>query len=255
MIDIHCHILPGVDDGARTLEDSLQMAEQAVNEGITHILCTPHHNNGVFLNSRNKVIPRVAELQEEFDRRQLPLTLFEGQEVRLSGDIMQRIQRDEILFADLDDTYLLVEFPSTNVPVFAEQVLFELCSHRITPVIVHPERNRQLMRHPNELIPFIEMGCLGQVTCSSYLGNFGKEIAHAAQVMIEHNMVHVLASDAHNTKGRGFFMQEAYKLLEKEFGRETRQMFEQTAKDIVNGDPVTVEPAIPVSKHKFGLFR
>lgn len=255
MIDLHCHILPEVDDGARTQEEAFKMAEQAVSEGITHILCTPHHNNGVFLNPKNKVISKVAALQSELDRCQLPLTLFEGQEVRLSGDLMHRIQRDEILFADLEDIYILIEFPSSNIPVFAEQVLFELRSNKITPVIVHPERNRQLIRRPNDFLPFLEMGCIGQVTCGSYLGNFGKEIARTAKLMIEHHMVHVLASDAHNITGRGFFMKAAYELLEKEFGSSKRLLFEQTAKDIVNGDVFSKKQAVPVNPYKFGLFR
>ncbi|MGO2083611.1 MAG: CpsB/CapC family capsule biosynthesis tyrosine phosphatase, partial [Vagococcus sp.] len=104
-IDIHCHILPGVDDGAQELENSLAMAEVAVAEGITHILCTPHHNNGVYMNPKNETIRRIASLQEEFDRRKIPITLFEGQEIRLSADLTHRIEAQDILFADLTDTY------------------------------------------------------------------------------------------------------------------------------------------------------
>ena len=82
LVDIHCHILPGIDDGAQTIEDSIAMAEVAVSEGITHILCTPHHNNGVYMNKKDQVIPRVAELQAVLDEKEIPLTLYEGQEVR-----------------------------------------------------------------------------------------------------------------------------------------------------------------------------
>ena len=89
MIDLHCHILPGVDDGAQTIEDSLDMARYAVKQGITHILCTPHHNNGKYINPKNEIIERVALLQERFDQEQIPITLLEGQEVH-SFSIIQK---------------------------------------------------------------------------------------------------------------------------------------------------------------------
>ena len=106
MIDLHSHILPGVDDGAQTLEDSLEMARKAISQGITHLMCTPHHNNGKYNNPADKIIREVANLQGELDKRGLDLTLLEGQEVRLTEFLLTAIQRDEILFTDLDNTYL-----------------------------------------------------------------------------------------------------------------------------------------------------
>lgn len=96
MIDLHCHILPNVDDGAGNMETSLAMAKEAVTQGITHILCTPHHNNGRYENSKATVIPAVALLQAELDKQQIDLTLFEGQEVRITGDLLQEIKDDQI---------------------------------------------------------------------------------------------------------------------------------------------------------------
>ena len=97
LVDVHCHLLPGIDDGAQTIEDSLAMARLAVAEGITHILCTPHHNNGTYLNPKGQVIEAVSKLQAELDAADIPLTLFEGQEVRLSHDLMKRIAQNDIL--------------------------------------------------------------------------------------------------------------------------------------------------------------
>ena len=253
LVDIHCHILPGIDDGAQTIDDSLEMAKVAVSEGITHILCTPHHNNGVYLNPKNQVIPKVAELQAVLDQEKIPLTLFEGQEVRISADLMKRVAQNEILFTDLADTYILIEFPTMEVPMYAHRTLFELCTNGYVPIIVHPERNAQMMKNPNLMIPFIEMGCLAQVTCGSYVGQFGKEIQRVSKVMIEHNLVHMLASDAHNIKGRHFFTKEAYKKLEKEFGEQKVQEYQQIVKNIVNGEKV--EKRQPEEyKKKFSLF-
>ena len=108
MIDLHCHILPGIDDGSDTLEDSIAMAEKAIRQGITHILCTPHHNNGSYDNPKSEVITHVADLQAEFDKHNIALTLLEGQEVRITGELINEIKQDEILFTDLEDTYILI---------------------------------------------------------------------------------------------------------------------------------------------------
>ncbi|MGO3731993.1 MAG: tyrosine-protein phosphatase [Vagococcus sp.] len=252
-IDIHCHILPGIDDGAKNVEASLEMAREAVSQGISHILCTPHHINGTYINPKKDVIGHVAELQQVLDSEDIPLTLYEGQEVRLSGDLIKRIAENDILFTDLEDTYLLIEFPSMEIPAYAEQALFELITNGYRPIIVHPERNAHVIHNPDVLIPFIKMGCLSQVTCGSYVGQFGKDIQKVSKKLIEQNLAHVIASDAHNTKYRGFYMAEAYAKLEKEFGEEKRQHFEQTVKDVINGDRVKLLP-ITESKKKFSLF-
>lgn len=253
LVDIHCHILPGVDDGAQNIADSLDMARVAVSEGITHILCTPHYNNGDYLNKGDDIIRSVQMLQHELDKEGIPLTLFEGQEVRISGDIVSRIKKGEILFADLDNRYILIEFPFSTLPLYAEQALFELCSLGYIPVIVHPERNVKFMEDPNRLLPFLDMGCLTQVTNGSYLGLFGKKIQKASKIMIEQNMTHVLSSDAHGISKRGFYMKKAYDMLEKEYGSQKRAEFEQVAKNIVNGDTIRVKPAERYQK-KFKLF-
>ena len=124
MIDLHCHLLPGIDDGARTLEDSLAMAELAIAEGITHILVTPHHKNGSYENVKTVIEKKTAELQAEFDKRDIALTLFPGQEVRLNGELLTDVNNDEILFADLDNQYLLIEFPTLSIPHYAESLFF-----------------------------------------------------------------------------------------------------------------------------------
>lgn len=204
MIDLHSHILPGVDDGAQTLEDSLEMARKAISQGITHLMCTPHHNNGKYNNPADKIIREVANLQGELDKRGLDLTLLEGQEVRLTEFLLTAIQRDEILFTDLDNTYLLIEFPTNEVPIYAEQVFYQLLNRGQVPVIVHPERNAVFREEPNRLVSFLEMGTLTQLTAPSIVGIFGSDIQQTARQMLEHNMLYMVASDAHNLRHRTF---------------------------------------------------
>lgn len=239
MIDLHSHILPGVDDGAQKLEDSLEMARKAISQGITHLMCTPHHNNGKYNNPADKIIREVANLQGELDKRGLDLTLLEGQEVRLTEFLLTAIQRDEILFTDLDNTYLLIEFPTNEVPIYAEQVFYQLLNRGQVPVIVHPERNAVFREEPNRLVSFLEMGTLTQLTAPSIVGIFGSDIQQTARQMLEHNMLYMVASDAHNLRHRTFLMKEAYKEIEKIGGKEMVEAMQQMAKDLVNGDPVT----------------
>lgn len=238
MIDLHSHILPGVDDGAQTLEDSLEMARKAISQGITHLMCTPHHNNGKYNNPADKIIRDVASLQKELDQRGLDLTLLEGQEVRLTELLLTAIQRDEILFTDLDNTYLLIEFPTNEIPIYAEQVFYHLLNRGQVPVIVHPERNAVFREEPNRLVSFLEMGTLTQLTAPSIVGVFGNEIQNTARQMLEHNMMYMVASDAHNLRHRTFLMKEAYAEIRKIGGIEMVQAMEQMAKDLVNGDSV-----------------
>lgn len=254
MIDLHCHILPGIDDGAETIEDSVAMAEKAISQGITHILCTPHHNNGSYENPKAEVIERVAALQAEFDKRNIDLTLLEGQEVRITGDLIAEIENDQILFTDLEDTYILIEFPTMDVPSFTDQLFFELRAMNKIPVIVHPERNAKFREEPNRLLTYLDVGCLAQLTAPSIVGKFGKSIQQTAMLMVEHNMVQTVASDAHGINKRNFYMKEAYELIEKEFGKEKITLMDQVARDLLNGDPVTFPQYQEVKKKKFGLF-
>lgn len=254
MIDLHCHILPGVDDGAENIEASIAMAEQAVSQGITHILCTPHHNNGKYTNPKSEVISLVASFQAELDKRKLPLTVLEGQEVRITGDIIEDIRNDKILFTDLEDTYILIEFPTMEVPSYTEQVFFELLQMGKVPVIVHPERNAHFRKDPNNLIPFLEMGCLAQLTAPSYVGVFGKDIQKTAKIMVEHNLVQMVASDAHGVRKRSFNLKEAYEQIAKDFGNEKVANMQQVARDLLNGDSINYPEYLVVKKKKFGLF-
>lgn len=238
MIDLHCHILPGIDDGSENLEASIAMAKKAIDQGITHILCTPHHNNGKYINSKSEILDKVSNLQEELDKRNLPLTLFEGQEVRITGTLIEEIKQDRILFVDIEDTYILIEFPTLDIPAYTDQLFFELRSMGKIPIIVHPERNAKFREDPNLLIPFLDMGCLAQLTAPSYVGIFGKSIQKTAKLMIEHNLVQMIASDAHGINKRNFYLKEAYVKMKKDFGIEKVNLFQNISKKIVNGDIV-----------------
>jgi protein-tyrosine phosphatase len=255
MIDLHCHILPGIDDGAKTFEDSIEMARLAVEEGITHILATPHHKNRNWNNEKEEVISLVKELQERLDAASVDLTIFPGQEIRIYGELLQDIENEKILFIDEQQQYLLIEFPTSNIPTYTERLFYDLLSEGITPIVVHPERNREILEHPNRLKTLVDKGALAQLTAASYTGGFGKQIQKISEQLVEANLVHIIASDAHNISNRAFHMQNAYRKLEKEFGKEVLEIFNQRTKDLVNGEVVVAPTSSLIKKKKFfGLF-
>ena len=256
MIDLHCHILPGIDDGAKSWDESLEMARLAVSEGITHILATPHHMNRSWVNPKGVVESLTNELQDRLDAENIPLTIFPGQEVRLHGEIIKNMNNNEICFIDEGNQYVLIEFPTAEVPAYADRLFYEMQTNQITPIIVHPERNHAILKAPNILYEFANRGVLSQVTAASYIGKFGKEIEKLSHQLIDHNLTHFIASDAHNTTNRLFHMKEAMQKLEKEFGKERVQLFDQTTRKLINGDPVVSPEPIKIEEKKgfFGLF-
>jgi protein-tyrosine phosphatase len=239
MIDLHCHILPGVDDGAADTALALEMAREAVREGITHILVTPHHLDGEYVNHKQDVLSKTADFQNALDTAQIPLKVFPGQEVHLNGDLMQAISSGDVLFADTGNRYLMLEFPHQAVPAYAQQMIFDLQSQGIVPVIVHPERNVAIQKDPQLLYDFVSAGCLTQLTASSYLGVFGEHVETFTQQIIDAGMGYIFASDAHNLKGRNFRMDRAFAKLIKHNGGAAVDLMEQHAKQIINGEQIT----------------
>ena len=254
MIDLHSHILFGVDDGAQTIEDSVAMAQAAVDEGITVIYATPHHLTTRYENERDVVLPKVDELNAEFDRLGIDLVVKPGQELRIQGDLLEGLQEGTSI--PLGNTnYMLVEFPSNHVPRYTERVLFDIQSAGYKPIIVHPERNSDLIQNPDKLLELVQNGVLTQVTAASVAGHFGKKIKQFSMQLIESNLTHFVASDAHNTTTRGICMQEAYKEIEKEFGFGVSEMLKENARMVDRNESVIGEPPLEVrERKKFWVF-
>lgn len=254
MIDIHCHILPGVDDGAETMEDALEMAKAAVREGIKQIIVTPHHKRSHYDNPRVIVTQKVAEMNSVLINEGIPLKLSIGQEVRIFGDLLEEYEHGEIATLN-DQNYLLIEFPSNHVPSYAEQLFYELQLKGLIPVIAHPERNQQMIEQPDKLYSLIEKGAISQVTAASLTGAFGKKIQQFSFQLIEANLTHVIASDAHNTHSRGFKMAEAMDLIEKKYGQDYLYLFLENAEYMLDGKMIYKEIPQKIKRKKlFGIF-
>ncbi|WP_334352066.1 tyrosine-protein phosphatase [Companilactobacillus sp. HBUAS56257] len=259
LIDLHCHILPGVDDGSKDMQMSLDLARAAVDQGITNSLVTPHHMDGEYTNHKQDVIRKTDEFQQALDKEGIPLTVFASQEVHLTGELMNAIAQNDVLFMDETNRYLLLELPHSGVPEYTADMIFDLTTRGITPVIAHPERNHGFQENPDKIYDFVRMGCLTQLTSSSYLGVFGKHVQELTENIIKANLGFVFSSDAHNFKGRRYLMKEAFEKLKKEEGVRKAELFNLNARSVINGEDVENVSFIKISslskkRKKFWLF-
>ncbi|WP_458411736.1 tyrosine-protein phosphatase [Schinkia sp. CFF1] len=254
MIDIHCHILPCIDDGPASMEASLEMAKQAAEQGIKTIIATPHHKNGSYENPKHTIIQAVETYNNRLKAEGIDLTILPGQENRIFGEIPEDYEAGTIQTI-ADTPYILIELPSSHVPRYTERVLFDLQVKGLKPIIVHPERNAEIINHPDSLYHLVEKGIFTQVTASSVTGHFGKKIQKFTFDLIEAQMAHFVASDAHNVTSRSFKLRDAYEELEKVFGMEARFYFQENAELVVGNQTVYAGAPERIKKKKFlGIF-
>lgn len=255
MIDIHSHILPGIDDGAKDEQASIDMAKAAIDEGITQIVATPHHKNGMFDNYRDEIEMHVTVLNDLYKTSGLDLTVLPGQEVRIYGEIVEDFKSGALQTVN-DTNYMLIEFPTATVPRYADQLFYDMQMEGIQPIIVHPERNQELLKNHDKMYQFIKAGVLSQVTAGSVLGKFGKDIQEFSAQLIEANLTHFIASDAHNTTSRGFYLNEAYGYVQEEIDEEAAFMFHENSQLLIQNQNVYRQEPQRIRKKKkfFGLF-
>lgn len=250
MIDIHCHILPGVDDGPTTLEESLMMAREAVNEGIKTIIATPHHRNNRYENNKEEILKHVSNLNEAIVKENIPLCILPGQENRIFGEVLEDYRNGEIL--TLNNTkYLFIEFPTASVPKYADRLLYEIQMEGLTPIIVHPERNKEIMENPDILYNLVQNGALTQLTAASIMGYFGKSIKKFSNQLVESNLTHFLASDAHNMHNRTFVLNAAYDLIREDFGLDYAYLFMENAEKVISDSAIYKEIPLVIKKKRF----
>ena len=261
MIDLHAHILPRLDDGARSLEESVEMCRISYKDGVRTIVATPHILPGVYKNDRSTILTKTQELNEAIRKfgvgssefgvqdsgasthrpnqnmngntqqpidasthlRVAPLVILPGADVHFSPNLLQLCENGEVVTVNDAGRYLMVEFDFMNLPYQGEEVLFQLIASGITPVITHPERNLEIARVPKRYYEMIKMGCFGQVTAMSLTGEFGSEVRRVAERLLAHRLVHFIASDTHSVHERPPLLSPAAREAEKVVGREEAQ--------------------------------
>jgi len=226
LIDLHSHILPGIDDGARSLDISLQMAQQAVDSGVRHMVCTPHIHKGYFDNTLNTIRHAFNEFQKAIADASIPLSLSYAAEVRVNELIPIWYKQQELPFLGEYNgkRILLLEMPHSHIPQGLEVLIKWLLKNNVQPLIAHPERNRELLAEQHKFSWLQRQGCMFQVTAGALTGRFGDKVEDFALSMMRNKAFHVVASDTHDLVRRPNDMQAAYEVVSTfsdDFAQET----------------------------------
>lgn len=246
MIDLHCHALPGIDDGSGTLEDSLAFCRIAVEDGIGTLVCTPHMREGFYINTAPTIRAALEELRGAVQAEGLPLELRPGCEAHIAPGLPEAVAADEVMTYNDGGRYLLLELPYRQYPVKVEDLVFSLKLAGLTPVLAHPERIRFFQDDLSRVETLVRMGCLGQLTSSSLTGTFGSRVRELSEEMIHRGLVHVLGSDAHDTEYRPPRLSAARDRWAELAGAEAAERATRTWPEaILRGEPL--EPPEPGS--------
>lgn len=224
MIDIHAHILPDLDDGPADEVSALKMAWQAVNDGITTVIATPHVHNG---QGESMILARVNKFVALLKAHNIPLDVLPGAEMTCDG-------QEPLEISPLNNgPYMLIEFPHAYIPTNAEEVFHSLHSQGVFPIIAHPERNGGVIRNPDSLLRLLTPGVFLQITAGSLTGILGSAAQQCALHLLRKGAVHFLATDCHSPTHRKPELTKAYKMAAKIIGKD------QAAK-LVNDNPLAV---------------
>lgn len=213
-VDIHSHILPGVDDGARTIEESMQIAGEAARNGVTDIVATPHYGGRYGIFERSIVKNLVNELNFELKQYEINVKIHPGAEIFCSPDIIDLAKNREIICLS-NSNYLLIDLPFNEIPFYLQEMIFQLKLIGLTVVLAHVERNTVVQSNPLVLDPLINQGALVQVNSTSISGLLGKQAKNSAVHFAKNRKIDVIASDSHSMDGRLPNFREVYGYLEK----------------------------------------
>lgn len=255
MVDLHSHILPALDDGAATMEESVAMAESAIADGITHVVATPHSSNEYHFDFAHLRQLR-DELQAKVGDR---LKIATGCDFHLNPENLESLRKDARQFCINQHDYLLLEFNEFSIPPSMDQTLHEIQLAGVQPVITHPERNGILRARPERLKKWVRLGCFAQVTGGSLTGTFGASAQLDALRWIGEGIIHFVASDAHNTRSRPLRLQPAYDVVVDKFGQEkARALFRDNPLAAFEGRELPhipeVEEELPPRRRKRFFF-
>ncbi len=217
MIDIHHHLLPGLDDGSPDLETSLAMARIAVQDGITQVVATPHANN-IYPFDPERIRAKLEQLRAALAQAAIPLSVASGCDFHLSYDNIQDAIAHPTKYTVNGGDYLLVELPDFGLSPHLDEAFYELGLAGMRLILTHPERNPTLQRDASRLADWMRIGLLTQVTAGSVTGDMGRAAQRMAHRLLADRWVHFLATDAHNTKSRPPLMRDAHRLVAKKYG-------------------------------------
>ena len=252
MYDIHCHILPGIDDGPESLEEAMAMARIAASDGVRAVIATPHGVQVADQGGRDALVRRVQEFSDELRAQDVDLKVNMGVEYLLVPQLMEEARRGAAIGLH-ESRYLLVEIDFFQYPLYTDETLFQLQLAGFAPVLAHPERQATIQERPELLTGLVERGVLSQITGGSLLGAFGQLAQRSAEHLLKKNLVHLVASDGHSaTKHRPPVMAEAIGAVERLVGEDAAHTLGVVNPAAVLADsPVTLPDVKPVRGRLF----
>jgi protein-tyrosine phosphatase len=252
VIDIHAHLLPQVDDGPSDWEEVLVMIEAGIRDGVQGVVCTSHVLNRLDEEFEAKLLFKFDQLKRMVQDRRIPISLWLGSELHVNAQV--DLRSPVATFAN-NRKYLLLELPLNDIPKDVDQRLFHLHLQGMRPILAHPERNAALVMKPELVYGMVQRGILMQVNAGSLLGVFGGKIRKMAHQMIEHNLVHFVASDCHSAEQRPMSLGKAYRAVEAEFGKDVAvALFAANPKTAVQGGDLWTPEPVPFDKKKRRLW-
>ena len=243
MIDLHNHLLPGIDDGAKKVEETLEFLRIARRDGVKIVVATPHMKPGVYDNRRETILERVALVREAAKGNEAEgVTLLPGAEVYFTADLPARARAKELMTVGDGGRYLLLELPYQQIPMQVDDTIFKLRILGITPLMAHPERVAYYLEDIDRVAASVRLGALMQVTAASLTGKFGDKARDFARAMLRRGLIHVLASDGHDVRYRPPVLSEGPRAAALVVGESAaRRMVEDTPRAIIEGRDVDIE--------------
>lgn len=252
MVDIHCHILPNIDDGPTDIEESINMAKTAETNGIKVIIATPHYIEceGYKNYLYNQEI--LNNLKSELLYRKINIEIFLGNEVFITPSIIKLLDDDKITTINRT-RYILIELPMLDIPVYVEQIIFDLKLRELCPIFAHPERNLKIIENPNRLYDFIKKGALTQLNLSSLQKENKNKVSKTAGILLENNMVHFIASDAHSSNKYNLSLRHAFEVMSKYTSKKNlEKLLHENPRKVINNEKLIIDE--PTKYKKKSIF-
>ena len=260
MIDIHCHILPDMDDGPESLGEALRMCRAAAGDGIRTIVAAPHFKPGTYEFSGCRLLDAISILQAAVKREGINVTILPGAEIAVSPEMPSYLEQGGHLTINGSRRYFLAEFRPLSVPYSWDTFLLSFLASGLTPIIAHPERNVWFVNHPDALSSAVQSGILVQITAASITGGFGEEARDFSIYLLRNNLVHAIASDGHSADLRPPRLAEAVNLAAEVVGEErARALVTSLPQAIIEGRGIPALPPLayypPRDDRKSGWFQ
>ncbi|WP_117168479.1 tyrosine-protein phosphatase [Paraliobacillus sediminis] len=252
MIDINCHILPGIDNGSKHMQESVSIAKTALAQGIDTIVATPKHMNGKYHNFKQQIIQQVVILNQRLEEEEVAVTVLPGQEIRVYGEFIDSLEKDHLLTINETQGYLLMDLPSNHIPSYMMQLIFNLQIKGYKPIIAHPEMNPFIREDPDLLYELVKQGALIQIATDSIVGKNSRKVQKFTLEIIQAGLAHFIGSEASHASSYSY--QAAVRKIRKHFGNEMTYLFFENALSLTKGEAIIIEEPVRIKKKRLDFL-